>query len=395
MVENSTAVDAGNGVAASQASAGTKSKFVKKKPGKSSILGAIILLAVLALAGGGYFFLDQLREKQEGLGGAVDKGDKRFQETSQQMTALQKQLAALQAQLGAVQTKTATQENEQERKLSEFSDHHGGKLESVEQKFDQAIKQLQRQVGKTRGDWMVADAEYLLSVANQRLNLVGDSKTAIEALEAADQRLRESGDAGAFKIREAIAKDINKLKAIKEPDIVGLYSNLRLLVKQAERLPLFLPHAGKVAPGRIQEEPDTKGQEPPKDIDSFVDSALEDLKGLVKVRRTERPIGAVLTSEEAAIIREELQLKLELAQLALVERNQKIFSMTLQDVEEWLRENFDTGNKTVGVYISDVNKLGKVALELDYPDISLSLKMLRDLTKFRIDSEKAVQKNEG
>lgn len=395
MVENSTAVNAGNGVAASQEPAGTKSKSLKKKPGKSSILGAIILLSVLALAGGGYFFLDQLREKQEGLGGAVDKGDKRFQEISQQMTALQKQLAALQSQMGAVQTETANQESEHQRKLSEFSEHHGGKLDGVEQKLKQSLRQLQRQVGKTRGDWMVADAEYLLSVANQRLSLVGDSKTTIAALQAADQRLRESGDAGAFKIRGAIAKDIDKLKGIQEPDIVGIYSNLRLLMKKVDKLPLFLPHAGKVAPGRIQEEPDTVKQEPPKDIDSFVDSALEDIKSLVKIRRSDKPIQAVLTGEEATIIRGELQLKLELVQIALVERNQKIFTMALQDVEEWIKEHFDTGNKTVGVFISDVKKLEKVALELNYPDISLSLKMLRDLTKFRIDSEKAVQKNEG
>ena len=38
---------------------------------------------------------------------------------------------------------------------------------------------------------MIADAEYLLSVANQRLHLVGDVNTTRMALEAADQRLRE------------------------------------------------------------------------------------------------------------------------------------------------------------------------------------------------------------
>ena len=92
---------------------------------------------------------------------------------------------------------------------------------------------------------MIADAEYLLMVANERLHLVADVKTSLLALEAADQRLRESGDPGVFKVRDALAKEINILKKSEAPDIVGLSSRLRAVEDLVYDMPLRLPMPAK------------------------------------------------------------------------------------------------------------------------------------------------------
>jgi uncharacterized protein HemX len=63
-------------------------------------------------------------------------------------------------------------------------------------------------------------AEYLLSVANRRLHLMGDVSTTIEALKAADNRLRESGDTAAFKVRSQIVKEISAVKKVQVADVV-------------------------------------------------------------------------------------------------------------------------------------------------------------------------------
>jgi uncharacterized protein HemX len=103
------------------------------------------------------------------------------------------------------------------------------KVDIVKKELLEEIKKLQRQLGKTRGDWLLADAEYLLSVANQRLQLMGDVATTIQALEAADQRLRESGDAAAYKVRAQLAKELDALSKIVGADIVGIYATLQAL----------------------------------------------------------------------------------------------------------------------------------------------------------------------
>ena len=54
--------------------------------------------------------------------------------------------------------------------LADFSQLHNQKLDGTRKELDEAIQHIQRQLGKTRGDWLIADAEYLLSVANERLH---------------------------------------------------------------------------------------------------------------------------------------------------------------------------------------------------------------------------------
>ena len=199
---------------------------VMQKPPKrhgSTFFAIITILSVLALAAAVYFFVQQLREKQEGLGGKLTEENQQIFQMTKQITSLQSQFATVQSQLATIQSKLTTSESKYERALSEFSDTHANKLEQLKSEHEQKIYRVQRQLAKTRGDWLIADAEYLLSVANQRLQLVGDVKTTRLALEAADQRLRESGDPGVFKVREAIAQELSVLQEVKPPDVVGIF----------------------------------------------------------------------------------------------------------------------------------------------------------------------------
>ena len=201
--------------------------------------GVIILLIIIGLAGAGFYFFSQLRDKQQDLGGEV-KG-----EMSKQIADYQSQLVAIQSQLASLESNVAGKDNHFTQTLADFSQLHNEKLESTRKELNESVIRLQRQLGKTRGDWLIADAEYLLSVANERLHLVGDVSTTREALEAADQRLRESGDAATFKVREEIAKELSLLKSIAVPDVVGIYGSIQALQDRVDKLALVLPYTGK------------------------------------------------------------------------------------------------------------------------------------------------------
>jgi len=129
----------------------------------------------------------------------------------------QAQLTAIQEQLATLESTIANKDDHFTKRLDEISKQQSEKLESARKELTEEITRLQRQLGKTRGDWLIADAEYLLGAANERLELIGDVNTARQALEAADQRLRESGDAAVFKVREEIAKEIAALKMLPQP----------------------------------------------------------------------------------------------------------------------------------------------------------------------------------
>ena len=335
--------------------------------------GLIILLIIAIVASAGYYFLSQLRDKQEGLGGEV-KGA-----VSQQISDYQAQLAAIQSQLAAVQTDVGNKEAHFTNSVTEFSKLQNEKLDATRKDLSEEIQKLQRQLGKTRGDWLLADAEYLLSVANQRLLLMGDVNTTMEALEAADQRLRESGDAAAYKVREQLAKDISAMSKVNAVDVVGIYSTLQMLESQIDSLTLLLPYAGKdetVKPVASEVKKD------PKDL-------MGQLENMVTIRHVQQHVNEILTPEQAQFIREQLRVKLEIIKIALVQQNDALYQASLADTQKWISSNF-VKEKAVEHFTLALDKLTDVRLRSQFPDISLSLKMLRDISKLRIETDKAL-----
>lgn len=343
--------------------------------------GVIILLIIIGLAGAGFYLFTQLRDEQKDLGGEV-KG-----EMSKQIADYQSQLTAIQSQLAAVEASIAGKDTHFTKTLADFSQLHNEKLESTRKELNEAIGRVQRQLGKTRGDWLIADAEYLLSVASERLHLIGDVNTTREALEAADQRLRESGDAGIFKVREEIAREIAEIKSVVVPDVVGVYSSIQSLQDQVDKLALLLPYTGKTmtAPTEEKEQPDKTSED-----QGLLDSAMNQLEDIVTIRHTEHEVKEILTPEEAQFIREQLRVKLEMVKISLVQHNEALFQSSLADAKKWAEQHFNK-NTEVNNFIAEIDRFSNIKIRSQFPDISSSLKMLRDITKLRIETDKATQ----
>jgi uroporphyrin-III C-methyltransferase len=340
---------------------------------------AIIVLLILGLAGAGFYFFSQLRDKQEGLGGQVKS------ELTRQINDYQAQLTAIQKQMAVLQSEIAGKEDHYNKALADFSDLHTQKSEVTRKEISDKVMQVQRQLGKTRGDWLIADAEYLLSVANERLHLVGDINTTREALEAADQRLRESGDAGTITIREQISKEISQIQGIKLPDIVGLYSSIQALESEVPKLALVLPYSGK--PLTPPEE--TTSSTPTEDPDDLITGAIHELEGIVTIKRSDKPIKEILTQEQAEFIREQLKVKLEMVKVALVGQNDALYQAILADLKTWVSQHF-TDNEVSKGFIGEIGRLQSIKLRSQLPDISGSLKKLRDVAKLRVETDKAL-----
>ncbi len=352
-----------------------------RQSSKGLWFGVIILLIIIGLAGAGFYFFSQLRDQQQDLGGEV-KG-----QMSKQIADYQSQLVAIQSQLASLESNVAGKDNHFTQTLADFSQLHNEKLEGTRADLNDAIVRLQRQLGKTRGDWLIADAEYLLSVANERLHLVGDVNTTREALEAADQRLRESGDAATFKVREEIAKELSLLKSIKVPDVVGIYATIQTLQDRVDKLALVLPYTGKILAAQTDTKPAT---EPNGESPGLLDSAISQLQGAVIIRHTEHEVKEILTPEEALFIREQLRVKLEMVKISLVQRNEALFESSLADVKKWTEQNF-TKNADDNSFLADLERLNITKISSQLPDISLSLKMLKDIATLRIETDKAIQ----
>jgi uncharacterized protein HemX len=346
-------------------------------------LGYSMLAAILLLATAGYFLLQELRSKQEGLGGELNKGDLHVLELSRQVSGLQTQLATLHSQLATLQAQLGAEDSKLERALGEQAANFGQKLQDTRKELAQSIQGIQRQLSRIHSDVLIADAEYLLSVANQKLHLTGDVKSVLEAMQAADQRLREAGDPSVFKVREALAEEIDRLEAFQAPDVVGLSARLLAIEAKTRELPLFLPHPDMAKEPR--ETPKAKAAE--AQAGNAADSPLEQLKELVTVRRADRPLHAVLTPQEAFGLREILLLKLEMTRASLLRGDDALFHGNLESATAWLNENFDRESSAFKDIAGDLKAMAGVQLKTAFPDISGSLALLRHIEKLRLEAD--------
>jgi len=335
------------------------------------IFGAINLLLILVLAGGFFFLLQELKDKQLSQGDEISKDDMREIEVSKQLNAFQSQLGSMQSQIVIFAEDIAGKDSHFTKTLADFSQLHSEKMVLTKNELTAAVEQIRRQLGKTRGDWLVADAEYLLSVANQRLHLVGDVKTSSMALEAADQRLRESGDAAVYKIRVQIAKEIAALGTVTLPDVVGIYSKIQLLKDTSGQLAVRLPYAGKP----LTESTEIHAHEDTEESGHGVlESALNLLEGYVTVRHSSQP---------------QLNVKLEMIKVALVQQHNKLYQTSIVDTKQWLNDNY-TLNAKAQQFLVDLDEINSMQLQRQLPDISQSFKMLKDIVKLRLEVDKAL-----
>lgn len=357
------------------------------KPRSSAWLGYLTLTFVILLALGGFVLLQAFRSE---LGGELNKEDQQVIELSRQIGSLQHQLATLHTQVAGLQSQLVTEDSKIERVLGEQSSSYGERLDLAKTELTKSVENIQRQLNRSRGDVLVADAEYLLSIANQKLHLVGDVKAVLAAMEAADQRLHDSGDPGVFPIREALAEEINVLKNFSAPDIVGMSAKLLVLEGKIRTFPLFLPHAATSKEPAIQPRPPTAPLEtdiPEVEKPDAIDSALESLKDLITVRHTDRPIQTILTPEEVEALRQVLLLKLEITRASLLRGDETMFHENLRAAQEFIRSNFDPEAAATGELLAELDVLMAQKIQVPLPDVSKSLSLIRNIERLRLKAE--------
>jgi uncharacterized protein HemX len=80
-----------------------------------------------------------------------------------------------------------------------------------------------------------------------------------------------------------------------------------------------------------------------------------------------------------------------MVKISMVQHNDQLYQATLLDAQQWVKKNFSQ-NKDADNFFKTLEKLGEIKIHSQFPDIGSSLKMLRDITKLRIETDKALQK---
>lgn len=340
------------------------------------LLAGLALLLTVGLAVGGYFIWHEVQRLGAAQQQLLTQVDSRSQGLGQRLDTfkdrLENDLAA------SERTRREVQDRQRE-------------LADAQTGLENALTVLRAQLGRSHDDWTLAEVQYLLQIANQRLQLQRDVLTAKAALQSADQRLQELADPGFNAVRKQIAQELGALKAVAQPDLPGIALTLTQLSEQIPELPL--------KEGQRQTElssgEDSQQGLTVSDWKRLPGKVWDALKQLVVVRRKDEPIGPMLAPEQRYFLYQNLQLQLDAARLAALQAAADNYRASLQMANRWLDEYFATDSAPVKAVQEELQRLLKLDVRPALPDISASLRQLKQqlhLSDLAVDAAKQRQR---
>ena len=103
-----------------------------------------------------------------------------------------------------------------------------------------ALEALYQELTRNRDEATLEEVEQLLLIANQQLQLAGNVKAALIAMQEADARLQRIDRPQLTPLRKILSKDMDLLKAAPYVDTVGISVRLDNLAAAVDQLPLAM-----------------------------------------------------------------------------------------------------------------------------------------------------------
>lgn len=253
-----------------------------------------------------------------------------------------------------------------------------GKLDETQAR-QQALESLSQKFTQSRDDWILAEIEQTLVLANEQLQLTGNPQRVFGALQNADTQLATSPSPRALAVRKALGRDLAALKATPHIDLMGLALKLDAVLAQIDNLPLTGEVAEPLtAPATTSENP-ANSKEPLWRIEwqRFKAGLLQQLASFVQVRRLDHADTLLVAPDQGYFLRENLKLRLLSARLALFARNATQLKTDVQAVATALTRYFDMHAPHTRSALDAIKHIEQAAAEVALPSLEASLQAVR------------------
>ena len=363
-----------------------------KRPSRiPGFLTALIALGALGLSGYLYYelrYLDPLapfEKRMDELANRAERNKGELEERSNELTQRSESMRSeIQSLIDTASAEQTSQANSLRDELADQQDN----LEAAQAALAESLGETISATPPTSRDWKLAEAEYLLRIANHRLLMEQDVITAEQLLSSADQILTELGDFSLYDVRAQLAEEMLALSALTSADskvaadLTGLFLQLDAIKNNLHKLPNRAPEylAAKVSPQDTLEE---ALAEEPAASESAWEQVVSRMSSFFEYRRiggeeTRQPL---LSPDESVYLEMNLRLMLERSQVALLRRNQLMFESSLGSAAEWMETYFDPNDDGVVRSRESIEALLTTQLDLPLPDISGSLNALQKISR--------------
>lgn len=332
---------------------------------------ALILIAASTIVGmqlqsGMNQDIKQLENQLKTLQGVQENLQASIESASTAITAQQDSMAQQ-------RTDVAAQQSSLEQQIQGISNERR-QMKLREAELKALVADIHKRVGRTDSQWRVAEAEYLIRLGINRLQLARDVDTARAALELADARLRDTAEPQWDPIRQQLAKDITALNAVTLPDTAGISAKLSALAEQVPALALTSPRTQAT----IDAQQPVAADRESRSWKTLTDDMLRGIKDSVRIRRSDEPVHALLTPDQQHFLYQNLALQLQTARLALVQGNAAAYQATLDRAKAWINDLFDLGKPSSTNMLVAIDELMAIDISPPLPDITGALSLLKE-----------------
>jgi uroporphyrin-3 C-methyltransferase len=320
------------------------------RPSRAPLLA---LVAVLLIAGlSAFFWMDarqRLETTQEELARRLRDIETDSRDARTTARNAQEGLRDAQAKIGQLEARLSESQNQQ-----------------------LALEALYQELSRNRDEWQLAEIEQVLAIASQQLQLAGNVRAALLALQVADARLAGNDRPQFAPVRRALERDIERLQSLPTVDLSAMSTRLGSLAASVDGLPLAHDE---------REERTAASKAPAVEERGFWArlgaEVWDELKQLVVVRRLDAPEPPLLAPSQAYFLKENLRLRLLNARLALLARDEASFRQDLRVAQDWIRRYFDVRSKRTADMLAQLEQLASTSISLEMPDISQSVEAVR------------------
>ena len=206
------------------------------------------------------------------------------------------------------------------------------------------------------------------------------TESALALLGSADSILRQLDDATLHEVRAAVAAEQAALRAVPKVDVEGIYLRLSALIEQADRLVIFqMPDQEQMAAEAGSEDDDWQVR-----LERGYEQAAKKLSDYIVIRRRDVPMHALMDPQWEGLVRQNLRMLLEQAQVALLSGNQTLYVESLQRSQHWVAQFFDTDEAAAKAMAREITQLEGQTVQVIMPDLTRSLQALDEAVKKRL-----------
>ncbi len=320
-------------------------------------------ISIIALGAAGYLYWLSLQQDSNVAQNNAAIESQVSTSLNEARGSLDQAIASMNQKLGQLQAQSQSDKNN---------------INELQARLTKSIQQVTATQNTSRKDWLLAEVEYLLRLANQRVLMEQTTDGAIKLLKSADKILKETDDVSIYEVRKSLAADIAALEAVPSLDTEGVFLKLGALNSQVSNLRLIPISEQRKLPDLLEEvTPEAVSESWTAGLEESWGNAVSKLDKLVVIQHRDEPIEPLLSPEQSYYLQQNLHLMLEQAQLALLQRKQASYDASLVKAHEWIETYFEEKDGTTQSLLRGITELQSVQVTNKMPDISGSLRTLK------------------